>query len=102
MRLFRRPDFFAACVASLTERPFQAAQHRSRIKHRSEEDDHEDQPVPQPLRHRSFAAAIVTTVLVGTLVEAFEPAQLLQFNRNANGDLIVALGRRTPAGPSQA
>ena len=50
----------------------------------------------------SFAAAIVTTVLVSTLVEAFEPAQLLQFNRNANGDLIVALGRRTPAGPSQA
>ena len=50
----------------------------------------------------SFAAAIVTTVLVATLVEAFEPAKLLQFNRNANGDLIAELERRAPAGTSQA
>ena len=29
----------------------------------------------------ALAATIVTTVLVGTLVESFEPAQLLQFER---------------------
>jgi hypothetical protein len=50
----------------------------------------------------SFAAAIVTTVLVGTLVESFQPARLLEINRKANGDLTVALERRTPAGTSQA
>jgi hypothetical protein len=50
----------------------------------------------------SFAAAIVTTVLVASLVESFEPARLQQFNRDANGDLIVALERRAPAGSAQA
>jgi hypothetical protein len=49
----------------------------------------------------SLAAAIVTTALVASLVEAFEPAQLIQIDRAANGDLI-ALERRTPAGTPQA
>ncbi len=50
----------------------------------------------------ALAATIVTTVLVGTLVESFEPAQLIQFDRDATGDLIVALVRRTPPSASQA
>lgn len=58
-----------------------------------------------PYRSHSTAAAlaatIVTTVLVASLVESFEPARLLQFERNA-GAPIVALERRAPAGPSQA
>ncbi len=59
-----------------------------------------------PYRSHSVAAAlaatIVTTVLVGTLVESFEPAQLLQFERDATGDQIVALERRTSPSASQA
>jgi hypothetical protein len=59
-----------------------------------------------PYRSHSVAAAlaatIVTTVLVGSLVESFEPAQLIQFDRDPAGDLIVALERRTPSGTSQA
>jgi hypothetical protein len=50
----------------------------------------------------ALAATIVTTALVGTLVESFEPAQLLQFDRDAAGDQIVALERRAPSRPSQA
>lgn len=50
----------------------------------------------------ALAATIVTTVLVGTLVESFEPAQLIQFDRDATGDLIVALVRRTLPSASQA
>jgi hypothetical protein len=49
----------------------------------------------------ALAAAIVTTVLVASLVESFEPARLIQFDRDATGDL-VALERRSPAGASQA
>jgi hypothetical protein len=41
-------------------------------------------------------------VLVGTLVESFEPAQLIQFDRDAAGEQTVALGRRIPSGASQA
>ncbi len=59
-----------------------------------------------PYRSHSTAAAlaatIVTTVLVASLVESFEPARLLQFDRDANSGPIVALERRAPAGPSQA
>jgi hypothetical protein len=36
----------------------------------------------------------VTTVLVASLVESFEPAQLLRFNDGANADLTVAQARR--------
>jgi hypothetical protein len=50
----------------------------------------------------ALAATIVTTVLVGTLVESFEPAQLIQFDRKAADDQTIALERRTPSGPSQA
>lgn len=50
----------------------------------------------------ALAATIVTTVLVGTLVESFEPAQLIQFDRDATGDQIVALERRSPSSASQA
>ena len=32
----------------------------------------------------ALAATIVTTVLVGSLVESFEPAQLIQFDRDAD------------------
>jgi len=50
----------------------------------------------------ALAATIVTTVLVGSLVESFEPAQLLQFEQKATGDQIVALERRTLSSASQA
>ena len=50
----------------------------------------------------AVAASLVTTVLVASLVESFEPARLIQFNRDANGDLIVALERRSPSGSTQA
>jgi hypothetical protein len=49
----------------------------------------------------ALAATIVTTVLVGSLVESFEPAQLIQFDRDGTGDLI-ALERRISSGTSQA
>jgi len=49
----------------------------------------------------ALAATIVTTVLVGSLVESFEPAQLIQFDRDETGDLI-ALERRISSGTSQA
>ena len=59
-----------------------------------------------PYRSHSTAAALaatfVTTVLVSSLVESFEPARLLQFERNSSGDQVVALERRAPADPSQA
>ena len=59
-----------------------------------------------PYRSHSVAAAVaatlVTTVLVASLVESFNPSQLIQLNRDANGDLIVALERRSPSGSSQA
>lgn len=50
----------------------------------------------------SFAAAIVTTLLVASLVESFEPATLLEIDRRSNGDLIAALERPAPAGFPQA
>ncbi len=59
-----------------------------------------------PYRSHSTAAAlaatIVTTVLVGSLVESFEPARLLQFERNSSADQVIALERRAPAFLSQA
>ena len=45
----------------------------------------------------ALAAAIVTTVLVASLVESFEPARLLRFDDGANGNPIVALDRRADA-----
>jgi len=50
----------------------------------------------------ALAATIVTTALVGTLVESFEPAQLIQFDRKAAGDQTIALVRRAPSRTSQA
>ncbi len=59
-----------------------------------------------PYRSHSTAAAlaatIVTTVLVGSLVESFEPARLLQLERNSSADQVIALERRAPAFLSQA
>jgi hypothetical protein len=60
-----------------------------------------------PYRSHSVAAAVaatvVTTLLLATLVESFEPAQLLQFNEGASDEGAVALDRRTdPAAPAQA
>jgi len=49
----------------------------------------------------ALAAAVVTTVLVSSLVESFEPAQLIRFERDAAGDLI-ALDRRVPGDGTQA
>jgi hypothetical protein len=42
----------------------------------------------------AVAAALVTTVLVASLVESFEPSQLLRFNDGASADLTVAQARR--------
>jgi hypothetical protein len=42
----------------------------------------------------AVAATIVTTVLVASLVESFEPAQLLRFEDRATANPIVALDRR--------
>jgi hypothetical protein len=46
----------------------------------------------------ALAAAIVTTVLVASLVESFEPAQLLRFADGATASPTVALDRRADAG----
>ncbi len=45
----------------------------------------------------ALAATIVTTVLVASLVESFEPAQLLRFDDGAKANPIVALDRRADA-----
>ena len=45
----------------------------------------------------ALAATIVTTVLVASVVESFEPAQLLRFDDGAQANLIVALDRRADA-----
>ena len=51
----------------------------------------------------ALAATVVTTVLLATLVESFEPAQLLRFNEEAAAPSTVALDRRSdPAVGSQA
>ena len=49
----------------------------------------------------ALAAAVVTTVLVSSLVESFEPAQLYQFARKADPELAVALARRQPVDSTQ-
>jgi hypothetical protein len=43
----------------------------------------------------ALAATVVTTVLLATLVESFEPEQLLRFNEDAAASNTVALDRRT-------
>jgi hypothetical protein len=50
----------------------------------------------------ALAATIVTTVLVASLVESFEPAQLLRFEDGTAGNPIVALDRRAADGTGQA
>jgi hypothetical protein len=51
----------------------------------------------------ALAATIVTTVLVASLVESFEPAQLLRFDDGATANPIVALDRRADqAAPARA
>ena len=50
----------------------------------------------------AVAATIVTTVLVASLVESFEPAQLLRFDDRATGNPIVALDRRADLDPARA
>jgi hypothetical protein len=42
----------------------------------------------------AVAATLVTTVLVASLVESFEPAQLFRLNDEASRDQIVAEARR--------
>ena len=51
----------------------------------------------------ALVATIVTTVLVASLVESFEPAQLLRFEDGATASPIIALDRRPDeAAPAQA
>jgi hypothetical protein len=45
----------------------------------------------------ALAAAFVSTVIVASLVESFEPAQLLRYADTAAGNPIVALDRRADA-----
>ena len=42
----------------------------------------------------TLAAIFVTTVLVASLVESFEPAQLFRLEERATGNPIIALDRR--------
>ena len=42
----------------------------------------------------ALAATIVTTVLVASLVESFEPAQLFRLEERATGNPIITLDRR--------
>ncbi|HEU5467836.1 MAG TPA: hypothetical protein VFU77_00895 [Steroidobacteraceae bacterium] len=42
----------------------------------------------------AVAAALVTTVLVSSLVESFEPAQLLRIEGQSAGEPTIALERR--------
>ena len=42
----------------------------------------------------ALAAVAVTAVLVGSLVESFEPTQLLQISREAGSDQIASLRHR--------
>jgi len=43
----------------------------------------------------AIAATFVTTMLVSTLVDSFEPAQLIQLDKRAAGDQVVAALRRS-------
>lgn len=51
-----------------------------------------------PYRSHSVAgavvAALVTTVICASLVESFEPQQLLQLSETANADQTIAQARR--------
>lgn len=59
----------------------------------------------KPYRSHSIAAALaatfVTTVLVSSLVQSFEPAQLLRIDGRETRDPIVALERRVQAPVSE-
>jgi hypothetical protein len=48
----------------------------------------------------ALAATFVTTVLVSSLVESFEPAQLLRIERKA-GEKVIALERRQATDPAE-
>jgi len=49
----------------------------------------------------AVAAAIVSTVIVASLVESFQPAQLLRYADGASGSPMVALDRRADADGSR-
>ncbi len=55
-------------------------------------------------RSHSIAAALtatfVTTVLVSTLVQSFEPAQLLRIEGKAAPEAVIALVRRPATDPA--
>ena len=48
----------------------------------------------------ALAATFVTTVLVSSLVESFEPAQLLRIDGQAS-ETVIALDRRTATDPAE-
>ena len=57
-----------------------------------------------PYRRHSIAAALaatfVTTVLVSSLVQSFEPAQLLRIDGQAAPETVIALERRSTRNPA--
>ena len=48
----------------------------------------------------ALAATFITTVLVSSLVESFEPAQLLRIEGKAN-ETVIALDRRPATDPAE-
>ncbi len=48
----------------------------------------------------ALAATLVTTVLVSSLVESFEPAQLLRIEGEGASDTVIALDRRPTTDPA--
>jgi hypothetical protein len=98
---FARADFFAASVACLTERAGTAVHDQPRIK---SNDPRRITMKTNQYRSHSIAAALaatfVTTVLVSSLVESFEPAQLLRIEDQAARETVIALERRPAAAPA--
>ena len=48
----------------------------------------------------ALAATFVTTVLVSSLVESFEPARLLQIEGESAPEAVIALERRPTTNPA--
>jgi hypothetical protein len=48
----------------------------------------------------ALAATFVTTVLVSSLVQSFEPAQLLRIEGEAAPEAVIALDRRPTSDPA--
>jgi hypothetical protein len=92
---FARADFFAASVACLTERAGAPDHDHSRIERN---DPRRITMKTNQYRSHSIAAALaatfVTTVLVSSLVDSFDPAQLLRIEEKAATENVIALERR--------